>query len=321
MFRTRGDQIVARTLAATQAFALLLTSACSGRGAALARDLEALSPDWVQQHRTSHASILGHALAVDAYVCEPTPARVFFAPTPAGVRTIQGSMPHYDLYEGPMRYQVRRAQDRWLVEAWVVVEPPELTGRMELPDCQLAQVLDGPVECSGQPYSQTTSLEICPAGGSFSAPVTRRNVQALLGQWSEAVERYYNRDAAEHGLPVRYDFTFTLPEARPVPASAALVVPLATSCARTPYFEAVRSGWSLPILAHEMGHLLGLLDEYEMLSGIVGFYPKAPFEGAERSRMGLSMREGTKLLPMHHYLVLRRYFCPEPMDSRASVRF
>ena len=70
-----------------------------------------------------------------------------------------------------------------------------------------------------------------------------------------------------------------------------------------------------------MGHLLGLLDEYEMLSGIVGFYPKAPFEGAERSRMGLSMREGTELLPMHHYLVLRRYFCPEPTDRWGSVQF
>jgi len=230
-------------------------------------------------------------------------------------------MPHYDLYDGPMRYQVRRAEDQWIVQAWVVVEPPPITGRMELPDCQLAKALDGPVECSGRPYSQTTSLDICPAGGSFSAPVTRRNVRALLAYWSEAVERYYNRDAAKQGLPLRYDFTFTLPEARPVPASAALVVPLATSCARTPYFDALRSGWSLPILAHEMGHVLGLLDEYEMFSGVVGFYPKAPFEGAERSRMGLSMREGTELLPMHHYLVLRRYFCPEPMDAWASVRF
>jgi hypothetical protein len=220
-----------------------------------------------------------------------------------------------------MRYQVRRADDQWIVRAWVVVELPELEGRMELPDCQLAKVFDGPVECSGRAYSQTESLEICPTSGRFSAPVTRRNVRVLLAHWSEAVERYYNRDAAERGLPVRYDFAFTLPEARPVPASAALVVPLATSCARTPYFEAMRSGWSLPILAHEVGHLLGLLDEYEMFSGIFGFYPKAPFEGAEHSRMGLSMREGTELLPMHHYLVLRRYFCPEPTESRVRVRF
>jgi hypothetical protein len=96
------------------------------------------------------------------------------------------------------------------------------------------------------------------------------------------------------------------------PRQVSLAVPLATSCARTPYFQAFRSGWSLPIVAHEVGHVLGLLDEYEMFSGIVGFYPKTPFEGAERSRMGLSMKEDTEVLPLHHYLVLRRYFCPEP---------
>ncbi len=49
-----------------------------------------------------------------------------------------------------------------------------------------------------------------------------------------------------------------------------------------------------------------------MFSGIVGFYPKTPFVGAERSRFGLSMKEETVVLPLHHYLVLRRFFCPEP---------
>jgi len=49
-----------------------------------------------------------------------------------------------------------------------------------------------------------------------------------------------------------------------------------------------------------------------MLSGIVGFYPKTPFPGAEVSRMGLSMKETTRYLPVHHYLVLRRAFCPRP---------
>ena len=93
-------------------------------------------------------------------------------------------------------------------------------------------------------------------------------------------------------------------------------VPLSPTCGRTPYFSAFRSGWSLPIVAHEVGHVLGLLDEYEALSGIVAFYPKTPFVGAELSRMGLSMREETRVLPLHHYLILRRYLCPEP-DGRS----
>ena len=41
-------------------------------------------------------------------------------------------------------------------------------------------------------------------------------------------------------------------------------------------------------------------------------YPKTPFPGAEISRMGLSMREDSIVLPLHHYLVLRRYLCAEP---------
>ena len=52
-----------------------------------------------------------------------------------------------------------------------------------------------------------------------------------------------------------------------------------------------------------------------MLSGITPLYPKTPFPGAEVSRMGLSMREDTKILPLHHYLILRRYVCPEPKAS------
>jgi len=291
---------------------LVLVSGCAGRGASVARDLESVSPDWAQRHSDSYAGILAHALAVDAYVCEPPPLEVFFGATPPGVRSIDGSMPHYDLFEGPMRYQVRRAHGQWFVSAWIVVEPPPPASRMELPDCSLGERLEGSVHCAGQPYSESTTLDICPDVGSFSAPATPKNVQLLLAHWSEAVEGYYNRDAKAQGLPISYDFTFSVPEARSTPASSALVVPLATSCARTPYFQSVRSGWSVPILAHEMGHLLGLLDEYEMLSGIVDLYPKAPFPGAERSRMGLSMREGTVLLPMHHYLVLRRFFCPEP---------
>ncbi|HEY6724488.1 MAG TPA: hypothetical protein VI197_10660 [Polyangiaceae bacterium] len=300
---------------------VLLMASCAGRPANLARDLEALSPAWVARHSESYASILAHALTADAYVCEPAPSAVFFGSTPAGLRSIAGSMPHYDLYDGPMRYQVRRAHGQWYVAAWVIVEPPAYTGRMELPDCRLEQRLEGPVHCAGRPYSQSKTLEICPDGGAFSAPVTPQNVRTLLADWSEAVESYYNRDAQAQGLPVSYDFTFSLPEARSVPASSALVVPLATSCARTPYFQAVRSGWSLPILAHEMGHLLGLLDEYAALSGIVDLYPKAPFAGASRSRMGLSMRESTVFLPMHHYLVLRRYFCPEPAGLARAASF
>ena len=297
--------------------------ACAGASAPsrTQAELEALSESWVALNRETFSNILEHALAVDEFVCTPEPNRVFFGDTPAGVRLIRGSMPHYNFYYGPMQYSVRRQTGAWHVGASIAVQLPELSGRMELPDCSLAPKLDGAVECSGQPFTSSRSRDVCPSVGHFTAPVTRHNVHVLLRHWTEHVSDYYNRDAHAQRLPLVYEFEFIPVEAGQAPVMASLVVPLATTCGRTPYFHAMRSGWSLPILAHEIGHVLGLLDEYEMFSGIFEFYPKTPFAGAERSRMGLSMREESQVLPLHHYLVLRRYFCPEPTSAPQGVRF
>ena len=264
-------------------------------------------------HPETFRSILDSALAKDGYVCRPSPAHVFFGAVPAGERVIHGVMPHYGFFLGPMRYRVRRRPHGWDVMVRVVLDPPAETSVLELPDCALRTRLEGPVRCGGVPYVSSPKTDACPESGRFSAPATRHNVEALLAQWSHQVAQYWNRDAAAFRLPVRYDFEFALAEPlapRAFPVDMAL--PLWTACGRTPYFVALRSGWSLPIVAHEMGHVLGLLDEYEAFSGIVAAYPKTPFPGAEVSRMGLSMRETTRVLPLHHYLVLRRYLCPEP---------
>jgi hypothetical protein len=198
---------------------------------------------------------------------------------------------------------------KWFVRLNVAIEPPS-SAEIELPDCRLGRDLDGPVVCQGQAYEQAAGRDACPGSGVFRAPATRRNLRALLARWSIDIEAYYNRDAERDGVPVRYDFHFFLIDdvehaRRPVD----LRLRLAASCARTPYFCALRSGWSIPILAHEVGHYLGLLDEYEALSGITSLYPKTPFAGSEESRMGLSMKTDTRFLPLHHYLVLRRYHC------------
>nr|AYM54530.1 hypothetical protein [Racemicystis crocea] len=298
--------------------------ALAGRGApesteALAAELDAMSQGLTAAHPETFRSILETTLASDAYVCRPTPREVFFGEVSEGIRTVAGEMPHYGFYFGPMHYRVQRTRDEagrglWQVRVTIAVDPPRGGGALELPDCGLFGLVSGGV-CRGVPYASSPKTDACPGSGSFSAPNDAASVRALLGRWSREAEGYYNRDAVRFGLPIHYDFEF-------VEASEAgwsevdMSVPLSPTCGRTPYFSAFRSGWSLPIVAHEVGHVLGLLDEYEALSGIVAFYPKTPFVGAELSRMGLSMREETKVLPLHHYLILRRYFCPEP-DGRS----
>lgn len=278
----------------------------------IGRQLERLSPAWVRAHHRTFQGILERSLAVDAYRCTPLPEEVFSARVPLGTRNIRGTMPHYGLYDGPMRYEIRRTGGAWQVRLRLEVVPRSFDGRLELPDCELAARLEGPVTCIGRPFLESRSLDVCPRTGIFTAPATAHNVRVLLGDWSTRVEDYYNRDARSSGLAVHYDFEFEVTAHEQGPAGPRVM--LAPTCARTPYFRAFRSAWTRPIVAHEMGHFLGLLDEYEAFSGIVGFYPKTPFPGADRSRMGLSMKEDSIVLPLHHYLVLRRYFCPEPTE-------
>ncbi len=271
----------------------------------------------VPAHKETFRAILGDALAKDAFVCRPLPHEVFFGDAPEGERVIDGLMPHYGFFFGPMRYVVRRFEARdgrpaeWRVSVRVAIDMPR-GGTLDLPDCTLRGALEGPVTCSGTPSSASPSTDACPASGEFTARATPRNVRALLAQWSREAERYWTRDAATFHLPVSYDFEIAAADEARADGRGDISLPLWSTCGRTPYFAALRSGWSLPVVAHEIGHFLGLLDEYETFSGIAPFYPKTPFPGAEVSRMGLSMREGTRVLPLHHYLVLRRYFCAEP---------
>lgn len=280
---------------------------------AITDELAAISPPWFAQHRSTFRTVLANALAQDAYVCDPLPTEVFQKPAPVGWRTIRGTMPHYGLYYGPMHYDLHHDDGHWTVAVRYAVEVPGNLTELELPDCELEEELEGPKVCEGTPYAMSGTLYACPESGTFRARATKRNVAALLDRWSRVAEEYYNRDALAFDLPITYDFSFTAID----PDQAAdgpvhLRVPLSPTCGRTPYFQYVRSGWTMPILAHEVGHMLGLLDEYEMFSGILDVYPKTAFLGAERSRFGLSMKEESVVLPLHHYLILRRFFCPEP---------
>jgi hypothetical protein len=301
----------------------------------IARDLDRLSRGLTRRHRDTFDEVLRRHLDQDPYTCLPPVERVLGPPSSQlRVRQIHGTMAHYGFFHGPMLYRVSTAADPgqaplapalaprvaaaeigiWLVQINVALDATASAETvMELPDCELDSELQGAVHCEGVPYPDAPGRDACPDVGRFEARASRHNLRALLRRWSREAEQYYNRDARHFGLPLRYDFEFFLADdGKAVRGPVDLRVPLALSCSRSPYFSALRSGWSLPIVAHEMAHYLGLLDEYEMLSGITSLYPKTPFPGAEQSRMGLSMKRQTRLLPLHHYLVLRRYHCDEP---------
>jgi hypothetical protein len=301
---------------AERAFAALMLLA--GAACVTPRDESRVIADLLPHGRGDTDGLEAHQLAVlddhlikDAYECLPPVEQVFAAPNgPKRTRRIHARQPHYSFFEGPLQYRVGAADGRWLVSVNVVLQPHE-GGQLELPDCGLAGVLTGDVVCEGVPYEADPGVEACPGSGRFEAEASRHNLRALVARWSEEAEGYYNRDAARYGLPIHYDFHFSL-QGDTARAPVDWRMPLWNSCGRTPYFTALRSGWSIPIVAHEVGHFLGLLDEYEALSGITSLYPKTPFLGSEGSRMGLSMKTDTRIYPLHHYLVLRRYHCEEP---------
>ncbi len=279
----------------------------------IAAELESMTAPQMAANFATFRRVLDDALGSDPYVCRPSAREVFFGRHPPAERQVRGQMPHYGLFWGPMSYRVRRLEgpQGWEVNVRVAVDAPAESETLELPDCALRQQIPGPMICEGVAYEDAAGREACPGSGTFQAKASYESVRALLAWWSREAEALWNRDALRFALPVRYRFHYVRAD-EDLEGPADLRVPLSPTCGRTPYFSSFRAGWSIPIVAHETGHVLGLLDEYEPLSGIVAAYPKTPFAGAEVSRMGLSMRRDTIVLPIHHYLVLRRWFCQDP---------
>jgi hypothetical protein len=300
-------------------WALLLVSACQPSRTITVVSRELTHMAHIAPRDAAHwDELLDDNVSKDAPRCLPPVSEVFAAPPgPSLERRIETSMPHYGWVRGPVLYRVGVRDGMWRVALNIALDPSAVGASeiLELPDCKAP--LDG-MTCEGTPYEDDRGVDACPGSGRFRAPATRANLRLMLRRWSRDAEAYFNRDAEQFGIPVRYDFELFLSDDAGE-RSVDMRTPLWLSCGRTPYFTALRSGWSMPVLAHELGHFLGLLDEYEALSGIFSFYPKTPFAGSEGSRMGLSMKKHTLLFPMHHYLVLRRYHCGHASDPYGEI--
>jgi hypothetical protein len=328
----RGAKLASRSGLVFGAFLAIVSSACtpgsSGRSGAppggtleaYAHELDALTDAgfrrggeptaWTAERRATFAGVLEESLADDERSCAPDPREVFASGPPDGERIIRGAMPHYGFFYGPMRYRIARGADGGaVVRLTIAVDLHPTGGALALSGCPVARALDpAHASCRGVPASVG---QACPDAGAFTVPDTLENERRLLARWSAAATRLYERDAKLFGLRVAYEILFA--DARALdPVAVDATVPLDPTCGRTPYFQALRSGWSVSVVAHEAGHWMGLLDEYEALSGIVRPYPKTPFPGADKSRMGLSNDPLARVLPVHHYLVLRRAFCADP---------
>ena len=209
--------------AALALLVLLVVGACAptapaGRPVivALSSGLEAYQGPGRPTDRQHRQALPYAALVKERPWCAPSLDEVFSRPA-RGLpeRLIEGRLPHYEWYLGPIRYRIGASRSRtgkaatWSVRLNVAIESPP-ADTLELPDCGLGTDLDGPVVCEGTPYERAEGVEACPDSGRFRVPATRRNIRALLERWSTAVEAYYNRDAKRYGVPVSYDFHFFL---------------------------------------------------------------------------------------------------------------
>jgi hypothetical protein len=147
--------------------------------AAIDAELTALSRGLTARHPETFRSILEDALASDPYLCRPLPRQVFFGSAAEGTRTIEGVLPHYGFFFGPMHYRVRRRGSGeppgWEVEVTIALDPTRAP-TLELPDCALVKELGADERrCSRCAlFERARHVEACPRIGLVLARRRRR---------------------------------------------------------------------------------------------------------------------------------------------------
>lgn len=136
-------------------------------------------------------------------------------------------------------------------------------------------------------------------GDSLARQLSEEELQGLAASVRGA-QAYWN-SARPAGSPFVFEFIFG-PDSR----RADFTVLLHRERVRGPYFHNWSVQWSANTVAHEVGHMLGLNDEYETLTGDIS--------RCDPASLLCDSRYGA-LQPQHYYFVLRRYLCPVPPPS------
>ncbi len=146
-------------------------------------------------------------------------------------------------------------------------------------------------------------LRIAFHGKAIGNPAVQAEMRAKL----ERAAQFWEAHAP--GGRVHFKFVLVQPG-----APASIDVPLTLEDERRPYDVQWTTQWDWKTVAHELGHVMGLDDEYNQLRNTMGL-GKGPMARDRCTRTSLMCDNNSSFAvpkPYHYYLILRRMFCDEP---------
>lgn len=199
------------------------------------------------------------------------------------------------------------------------------------PEAALATPLGGPRRITGELFylgidPREYSYDLVPTEGfgtevrvriHFEGPLASdARTMGELGMKLAIASAFWTR----HSPDPRLRFRFAMePDADAAPH---FVIHLAPGAPRTPFDLTWGSAWSWHLIAHEIGHMMGLDDEYEQLRKTFGHITNAEraWDADPAVKLGWFKCDLTSLMcdskglgsvpqKYHYYVVLRRRFC------------
>lgn len=130
----------------------------------------------------------------------------------------------------------------------------------------------------------------------------KKNRKTILDEMKNKLERAAR--IWNHRSPPKVVFRFEAVNKR---KEAHFIIPLTNENGRYPYDSLWSTQWNASNLAHEIGHMLGLNDEYDQLNRTLGI--KVPVLETECDESSIMCQDYGVPKDFHYYLILRRTLC------------